>query len=259
MVFQQLALWPHLTVAGNLAFGMKARRVPRADRRGRIAEALALVGLGGFEPRLPGSLSGGEQQRVALARALVGRPRLLLLDEPLSSVDAMLRDELLAEIRRLNLALGVTTLYVTHDRHEALALGRRIAVMERGRIVQLDSPERLHRAPVSRFVAALMGALNLFFARPEPGGRLVWLPDADPYQAPPPGAVLAAVRATELVIGTPEADGLRATVEASMFHGDTWLVALRAGRLDLQAAHDRALEPGTVVTVAVRGTPRVLA
>ena len=141
MVFQNLALWPHLTVRGNLEFGLKARGTPRAERRSRALEVLDRVGLKGFQDRLPAALSGGERQRVALARALVSAPRLLLLDEPLSSVDAMLKDDLLGQIRRINRSLDLTTLYVTHDKEEALALGRRIAILDRGTLVQVAPPE----------------------------------------------------------------------------------------------------------------------
>jgi ABC-type Fe3+/spermidine/putrescine transport system ATPase subunit len=134
-VFQDLALWPHLTVAGNLEFVLDALTVPRADRRRRIDDALKLVRIDGFATRYPHQLSGGEQQRVALARALIGTPRVLLLDEPLSSLDAELRTAMRSELARIQRALGVTTIYVTHDREDAAVLADRVIEMRAGRIV----------------------------------------------------------------------------------------------------------------------------
>jgi len=256
MVFQQLALWPHLTVHGNLEFGLKARGVPRTERRPQINEILSMVGLAGFGGRLPSELSGGERQRVALARALVGRPRVLLMDEPLSSVDAMLKDELLGQVRRVNRELGLTSLYVTHDKGEALALGRRVAVMERGRLVQVDTPESLSRRPANRFVATLMGALNLFYALRGENGQLLPLDDASVKDAPPPGAVLAAARPEGLLLL--EDGPLHGTVEASVFQGAGWLVVIRAGALDLKVWSNQSLDPGTEVAMALKDEPMIL-
>jgi ABC-type Fe3+/spermidine/putrescine transport system ATPase subunit len=157
LVFQSYAIWPHMTVAQNVAYPLEVRRVSKAEIGERVARVLALVGLGGFERRPATSLSGGQQQRVALARALVYNPRLLLLDEPLSNLDARLRDELRVELRRIQRELGLTVLYVTHDQVEALSLSDRIAVMESGRIVQLGTPAAIYDAPGSLFVQNFFG------------------------------------------------------------------------------------------------------
>jgi iron(III) transport system ATP-binding protein len=164
MVFQSYAIWPHMTVFENIAFPLrvaKARRYTREDIRKLVDQALATVGLGGYGDRPATRLSGGQQQRVALARAIVHRPRLLLLDEPLSNLDASLREEMRAELRRLQQQIGVTTIYVTHDQGEALAMSDLIAVMERGRIVQLDEPRAIYFRPANEFVASFIGAANL--------------------------------------------------------------------------------------------------
>ena len=262
MVFQQLALWPHLSVEKNLEFGLKAQRVRTAERRDRIRQALERVGLGDLGRRLPGALSGGERQRVALARALVGRPRLLLLDEPLSSVDAMLKEELLRQVLDINRDLGLTTLYVTHDKDEALLLGQRVAIMEQGRLVQVDDPETLYRQPANRFVATLMGIFNLFWISGDDTGvpdRARPLTHADPHGPPPPGARLAALPPRGLALADGQVDGaLDGTVETSMFQGDHWRLAVRAGALHLHLDSDCRLEPGTRVAVILREKPVIL-
>jgi putative spermidine/putrescine transport system ATP-binding protein len=161
MVFQNYALFPHLTAAGNVAFGLEMRNLPSAEREARVRQALATVGLSGFEERYPARMSGGQQQRVALARALVIRPSLLLLDEPLSNLDAGLRVEMREEIARLRAAAGITTLFVTHDQEEALALADRVAVMERGRIVECATPAELTERPRHLFTARFLGARSV--------------------------------------------------------------------------------------------------
>ncbi|MBM3548564.1 MAG: ABC transporter ATP-binding protein [Alphaproteobacteria bacterium] len=160
MVFQNYALFPHMSVADNVAFGLEMRGVAGSEVKGRVAEALSLVRLSGYEARRPKALSGGQQQRVALARALVIRPDLLLLDEPLSNLDAKLREEMRSEIREIQRRLGITTVFVTHDQTEALALADRIAVMERGRLAQLGTPEAIYETPASPFVARFVGRIN---------------------------------------------------------------------------------------------------
>jgi len=161
MVFQSYALWPHMTVEANVAFGLEVRKVPTAERRARVMEALAAVRMQEYAQRKPNQLSGGQQQRVALARAMVIRPSVLLLDEPLSNLDAKLRIELRSEIRRVCKAAGITTIYVTHDQKEALSMADRVAIMQSGRVVQVGTPEALYRQPGSRFVAEFLGETNL--------------------------------------------------------------------------------------------------
>lgn len=160
MVFQQYSLFPHLTVARNVEFGLQMRKVARSERERRIGEMLEIVGLEHLAERFPHELSGGQQQRVALARALVTRPRALLLDEPLSALDAKVRVRLREQIRAIQTELGISTVFVTHDQEEALAISDRVAVMEGGRIAQLGTPEELYRRPASPFVADFVGLSN---------------------------------------------------------------------------------------------------
>ena len=169
MVFQSYALFPHLTVAENVAFGLRMRQVSLAERRARAMAALELVELGGLGARYPAQLSGGQQQRVALARALVIEPALLLLDEPLSNLDAHLRAELRDEIRALQQRLSITTLFVTHDQEEALAISSRVAVLERGRLVEVGTPQGLSDHPAHPFTAAFLGARTVIEGRASGG------------------------------------------------------------------------------------------
>ena len=164
MVFQSYAIWPHMTVAENVAFPLtvtKHRRYSKAEIEEAVARALAIVDLDGFQERPAPRLSGGQQQRVALARAVVHEPRLLLLDEPLSNLDAQLRDEMRSELKRLQSKIGITTIYVTHDQSEALALSDTIAVIDQGRIRQVGSPQDIYFRPADAFVARFVGATNL--------------------------------------------------------------------------------------------------
>ena len=165
MVFQSYAVFPHMTVADNVAYGLKVTGVPKAESQKRVAEALALVKLEGFERRMPSQLSGGQRQRVALARALIKRPKVLLLDEPLSALDAKLREQMQLELVRLRNAVGITFIIVTHDQDEALSMANRIAVMDRGRVIQVASPAELYEFPNSRFVADFIGKINLLKAQ----------------------------------------------------------------------------------------------
>jgi spermidine/putrescine ABC transporter ATP-binding subunit len=160
MVFQDYALFPHMTVAQNVAFGLRMRGVAPAEIAARVEEAIALVGLGGTADRFPRQLSGGQQQRVALARALVIRPSVLLLDEPLSALDKKLREDMEVELRQLQRRVGITTIFVTHDQEEALAISDRIAVMHGGEIVQLGTPESVYDWPRHPFVASFVGKAN---------------------------------------------------------------------------------------------------
>ena len=165
MVFQSYALWPHLTVFENVAFGLRERKVARGEINQRVTAALKQVELQGTEARRPSQLSGGQQQRVALARTLVIQPRVLLLDEPLSNLDARLRIEMRLELLKLQRDLGLTTIYVTHDQEEALAMSTQIAVIDRGRVVQQGKPREIYETPADDFVAAFIGQSNLLTAR----------------------------------------------------------------------------------------------
>jgi ABC-type Fe3+/spermidine/putrescine transport system ATPase subunit len=160
MVFQNYALWPHMTVAANVTYGLRLRKLPAAEIGRRLEEGLRKVNLTGLDARYPGQLSGGQQQRVALARALVLSPDILLLDEPLSNLDAKIRVQVRAEIRTLQRELGITTVYVTHDQEEALSLSDRVAVMRDGRVLQVAAPKALYERPVTRFVADFVGTNN---------------------------------------------------------------------------------------------------
>lgn len=166
MVFQQYTLWPHMSVFQNIAYGLRLRRLARAVVEEKVADGLDLVGLAGYEKRLPSQLSGGQQQRVALARALVLEPKILLLDEPFSSLDAALRVRLREELLRIQRQLGIATIFVTHDQEEALSLADRIALMQLGNIVQLDTPSELYAHPRNLFAAEFIGAMNLLPTHP---------------------------------------------------------------------------------------------
>ncbi len=207
MVFQSYALFPHLTVHQNVAFGLRRRGVARRDIARRAGEALTLVRLAGLDHRYPRELSGGQQQRVALARALVIEPTLLLLDEPLSNLDARLRDEVRPEIRRLQRELGITTILVTHDQEEALTVSDRVAVITEGRLQQVATPVDLYERPANRFVAEFVGRMNLIPADREEvrerhakyriaNSARLWAP-AGPEHA------LLAIRPEAIAIGTP--------------------------------------------------------
>jgi iron(III) transport system ATP-binding protein len=165
MVFQSYALYPHMRIFENVAYGLRARRAPGAEIRRRVGEVLDLVGLSGLEERRPGQLSGGQQQRIALARALVYGPRLLLLDEPLSNLDAKLRVYMREEIRKIQQRAGITTLYVTHDQEEALSISDRLAVMYQGRVAQVGTPAEVYESPATIGVADFLGRANFLDAR----------------------------------------------------------------------------------------------
>lgn len=161
MVFQNYAVWPHKTVFENVVFGLKLRKLPTSKARERVGQALELVGLSGYEERLPNELSGGQQQRVALARSIVVEPDILLLDEPLSNLDAKLREHMRGELKQLQRRLGITFIYVTHDQAEALALSDQIAVIHAGRLQQFGTPRDVYNRPANRTVADFMGNVNL--------------------------------------------------------------------------------------------------
>jgi iron(III) transport system ATP-binding protein len=227
MIFQSYALWPHMTVEENVAYGLRFKsELPRAERDRRVAQILKVVQLTGFETRYPGELSGGQQQRVAVARALVIEPEILLLDEPLSNLDANLREEMRFEIRRLHEAFGITTLYVTHDQAEAMVISDRVAVLNKGRLAQIGTPEDLFRRPRSRFVAQFIGNTNLVEATAT--GRATVAKGAVSLRIAAdglaPGArVLVSIRPHEIKLGpgngAANANLLRATVRRASYLG----------------------------------------
>jgi len=209
MVFQNYALWPHMTVFQNVAYGLKLRRLSGEPLRARVAEGLRKVNLAGLEARYPGQLSGGQQQRVALARVLVLNPDILLLDEPLSNLDAKIRVQVRAEIRKLQRELGITTVYVTHDQEEALSLSDRVAVMRDGHVLQVGVPRELYERPRTRFVADFVGTNNLVVgtARAREGEVLLVETALGPIRASPAGAVgpgqgcVLAIRPENVTVG----------------------------------------------------------
>jgi iron(III) transport system ATP-binding protein len=160
MVFQNYAVWPHMKVYKNIVYGLRIQRIPRHSMQERAQQVLELVGLNGLEDRYPGQLSGGQQQRVALARALVGNPKVLLLDEPLSNLDAKLREKMRFEIKGLVRRMGITSVYVTHDQAEAMVISDRVAVMDSGNVVQIGTPQEIYEKPADRFVADFIGTMN---------------------------------------------------------------------------------------------------
>lgn len=216
MVFQSYAVFPHMTVADNVAYGLVVDKVGKAEREARVAEALELVQLGGLGERKPDQLSGGQRQRVALARALVKRPRVLLLDEPLSALDAKLREQMRTELCLLQEKVGVTFIMVTHDQDEALALASRCAVMSRGVLQQVATPSDLYEFPNSRFVADFIGQVNLFegiLAVDEPSHAVIKSPDlpVDIFldhgvTGPRGGTVWAAIRPEKIELHKKEGD-----------------------------------------------------
>ncbi|MSP49567.1 MAG: ABC transporter ATP-binding protein [Alphaproteobacteria bacterium] len=257
MVFQNYALFPHMSVADNIAFGLEMRGIAGADIRGRVAEALALVRLSGFEARRPKALSGGQQQRVALARALVIRPDLLLLDEPLSNLDAKLREEMRGEIREIQRRLGITTVFVTHDQTEALALADRVAVMERGRLAQLGTPEDVYERPATPFVARFVGRINALAAAAGGDGRLriagAAIPVADLL---PVGARATVMVRPQHIALTPSGGALSGRITGLTYVGDVVQIAVAGDGFAVVAERGtadpgwRGLGPGQDVGVA---------
>lgn len=254
LVFQHYALFPHMTVAANVAFGLEMRGLEAAEIRRRVDDALALVRLPGLGGRTPQQLSGGQQQRVALARALVIRPRLLLLDEPLSNLDARLRDELRAEIREIQQRLAITTVFVTHDQAEALAMCDTVGVMAAGRLVQLGTPRQVYQEPASRAVAEFVGRVNLLGCEVTGPGRVRI--GAREFAAVTPdgraGAAVAVVRPHCIALSGPAAVGpegenrVPGTIVRTTFVGDLVLydVDVEGARLKVEAPAGRA--PGSL-------------
>jgi ABC-type Fe3+/spermidine/putrescine transport system ATPase subunit len=263
MVFQNYALWPHMTVFDNVAYGLRRKRLPAEDIRRRVLAALDLVEIGdaaGIAQRRPGALSGGQQQRVALARALVVEPRVLLLDEPLSNLDAKVRQRLRVEVRRLQRRIATTMIYVTHDQEEALAIADRVVLMHAGDVVQEGSPEEIYLEPASAFAADFLGVSNRLDGMAEAG--LVRVGDqALMYEGPLRGPVLAIVRSSDLTLDSTPEEGavttLKGVLEESLFLGAHYRHYVRVGDAVLLVDGPSAATPGPVEIRVPAGRLRV--
>ncbi len=217
MVFQSYAVFPHMTVADNVAYGLKVDGVPQAERDQRVQEGLDLVQLGHLAARKPDQLSGGQRQRVALARALVKKPKVLLLDEPLSALDAKLREAMRFELSQLQRKVGITFIMVTHDQDEALAIASRIAVMNKGSIAQIGTPSDLYEFPATRFVADFIGSVNMFEGKlidDKPDEATVSCPELDPHHIHVPHSVAGQEQAPVWVAIRPEKMNLHKDADA---------------------------------------------
>jgi iron(III) transport system ATP-binding protein len=254
LVFQSYALWPHMTVAKNLSFPLKLRRVPKAEQTRRIAQALDLVEMGPYADRFPHELSGGQQQRVALARTLVYNPEILLLDEPLSNLDAKLRDRARIWLAELRDKLRMTTIYVTHDQVEALSLSDRIVVMNKGEIAQIGTPQEIYENPTDAFVADFIGTTN-FLAGVAAGGagRMhLQFPDGQTLGLPASARAVAgqpatlALRPNQLLTGDGPGTLLRARVMGQAYVGGRWQVSIDIGGNAVRLEVEDRLEADTL-------------
>jgi iron(III) transport system ATP-binding protein len=260
MVFQSYALFPHMSVAQNVAFGLKMRNLPAAEQAKRIDEALDMVSLRGLEARRPGQLSGGQQQRVALARAIVTRPDILLFDEPLSNLDAKLREKVRLEIRELQKRLDITTLYVTHDQAEALAISDHIVVMNGGHIEQIGDPASIYRSPRSAFVADFLGAANIVEGRAADGGLIETAVGRFAVADAPAaahGAVKLSWRPEDMKLAATGPANIRdATVRSVVFRGNFVELVVEVGGHPLRAQldSDLAVAEGDRLSFSVAAT-----
>ena len=245
VVFQSYALFPHMNAAENIGFGLEMAGVARPERQRRVREAIALVGLDGLADRHPRRMSGGQQQRVALARALVIRPAVLLLDEPLSNLDAKLREGMQAELRAIQRTTGTTTILVTHDQGEAMALSDRIVVMNRGRVEQIARPEEAYARPATPFVANFLGRTNGFPGAVAADGRLFRAGDLALALAAAhaPGPATATVRPERVRFAE---TGVPATIRSRVFQGAHWLLGVEtaAGPATVVRPNDGSDQPG---------------
>jgi iron(III) transport system ATP-binding protein len=271
MVFQSYAIFPHLTVAQNVAFGLEMRGVPSDRIAARVREILELVELGGLEHRSPEQLSGGQQQRVALARAIITEPRVLLFDEPLSNLDAKLREQMRGEVRKLQKRLRITSVYVTHDQAEAMALSDRVVVMDAGRVQQVGLPLEIYARPANRFVADFIGRVNFLEARVrevraagaslEMRGRVMELPLGSATLRP--GAVTVVLRPETIHLGRAAApgDAFQGIVRRAMYLGATAEYEVEWGGAMLLVVSGNPLEEGLLsegTPVAIDFSPRTL-
>ncbi len=259
MVFQAYSLFPHMNALQNTMFGLAMRNVSKEQARRRAEAALDLVGLPEFGERFPTQLSGGQQQRVALARALVTEPRVLLLDEPLSALDAKVRTQLREEIRRIQLRLGITTIFVTHDQEEALAISDRVAVMNAGHIEQVDTPEELYLRPASGVVADFVGVSSVVPGVIAAGEVTVWGQRIPLVSAAPEGDASVYIRPENVAfVGENDPAAVAATVQESVFLGSMRRTRVRTEdgvQLRIQHAVSEAVEYGDRVWVRVRPVP----
>lgn len=255
-VFQNYALFPHMTVAQNVGFALEAQGRPRAEVAARVDEMLALVQMAHLRDRKSGALSGGQQQRVALARALAPKPRILLLDEPLSALDMKLRKEMQVELKRLQKETGLTFIFVTHDQEEALTMSDRIAVMSGGRVQQIATPRALYDRPANRFVAGFIGESS-FLAAEGLGGALRFQDQTLALAEAPSGPVTLMIRPEHVVFGgpLPEALNLAATVTDQVYFGtDTHVYLALDGGAPLVARVQNALRGGVSFAMGQRVT-----
>src|SRR5918992_1294320 len=262
MVFQSYALWPHMTTAQNLGYGLKLRRVAKPDIAKRVAEILAMLKLEGFGERNVTQLSGGQRQRVALGRALAISPEILLLDEPLSNLDARIREEVRHEIKALQAKLGITTIHVTHDREEAMVMADRIAILDAGRIAQLGSPEEVYNRPISPFVASFMGAGNVLELQAVPANGGVRIEagahnDAVLIRGPAiAGPVLAHFRSEAAHLGPADAAAsdrllLRGRIVQASYPGGFYRYAVAVGQNQFMVDDTRRLAVGESVGIGL--------
>jgi iron(III) transport system ATP-binding protein len=264
MIFQSYALWPHMTVTQNVAYGLRFAGAPRAGRERRVDEMLQAVQLGGYGGRYPGELSGGQQQRVAVARALVVEPEILLLDEPLSNLDASLREEMRFEIRRLHERFAITTLYVTHDQAEAMVISDRVAVLREGRVAQIGAPQELFERPRTRFVAEFIGRTNLIEGVAMEPDRVAFggLRLRVGAGGMTPGArVAVSIRPHDIAVDAaddtraPGANTLPGVIQRASFLGDSMDYQVRVADTDVvlrvATAATRRLRAGEPVTLSI--------
>jgi iron(III) transport system ATP-binding protein len=269
MVFQSYALFPHMTVSQNVEYGLKIRNMSKQERRTKVSQALEMVRLTGYESRVPGSLSGGEQQRVALARALVISPNILLLDEPLSNLDAKLRIQMRQELREIHRKTNVTTINVTHDQEEALAMADRIAIMNKGQILQIGSPDEIYYHPANSFVAGFIGEANMLsggvlettsdskVSLQTPIGKL--LVQAPDFSVPPNSSITCCIRPEYIQLLDSQATMLpnqfNATVLDYQFKGDSMELVLRIGSATLRAIQhnprNHIVERNQTITITI--------
>ncbi|KAB0266489.1 ABC transporter ATP-binding protein [Microvirga brassicacearum] len=266
VVFQSYALFPHMTVAENVTFGLEMRRVPRSERIERVREMLALVQLSVFADRYPREMSGGQRQRVAIARALVIAPPVLLLDEPLSNLDAKLREEMQFELRRIQRKVGTTTIMVTHDQAEALSISDRVVVMEQGRMTQVDAPYRLYEQPSNAFIASFVGKTNLIAGvwrrdgmagAVDIGGIRLEAPSAD-FPAGTP--VTLSIRPEKILLRKAGEGQLDGRIASRFFLGSQWLFTLETpiGTITVSIPNQGEEPPAEGATVGLDWSPASL-